>query len=68
MKHHKPFRLQLLAAALSLGGLCLAQAQTEVSAVLAGHASLSASRSVSPPTDARPVPYTPLPPPNKKEG
>jgi hypothetical protein len=55
MKHPKPIRLRLLAAALSLGGLCLVQAQTEVSAVLAGHASLSATSSVSAPADAGPL-------------
>ena len=48
-------RKRLLAAALSLGGLCLVQAQTEVSAVLAGHASLPSTSTVSAPADAGPL-------------
>ena len=55
MKHPNRIRLRLLAAALSLSGLCLAQAQTEVSAVLAGHASLPSTSTVTAPTDAGPL-------------
>ena len=55
MKFPNRIHPRLLAAALSLGGLCLVQAQTEVSAVLAGHASLPSTSTVTAPPDAGPL-------------